>query len=220
MTVARYAGDARSVLDVGGRGQEMACLIAGATVTSVNIEPPADRIVAPGLLPFADDSHDAVTSSDVLEHVPAEDRRAHVAELLRVARRRVVLGFPCGSPQKSAAEVRLAATLLDDFGLRLDFLDEHLEHGLPTPNDVAAMDRAAAPRAEVRMLFHDDFEDADRLLLDAVTAYRRHKIRPFLRFAHAWVVRRRPELGQQQLPTTNRVFLVIDLPAPARPGSA
>lgn len=47
-------------------------------------------------LPFADGAFDAVVVSDVMEHVPPRLRKEVVSEALRVARRMVVFGYPCG----------------------------------------------------------------------------------------------------------------------------
>ena len=49
-------------------------------------------------LPFADGSFSGVVASDVLEHLPLEQRDSMVNEILRVAGKFAVFGFPCGSP--------------------------------------------------------------------------------------------------------------------------
>jgi methyltransferase family protein len=57
-------------------------------------------------LPFADQSFDAVVASDVMEHVPPEWRRSVVSEALRVSRKVVVIGYPCGTGFAADAELR------------------------------------------------------------------------------------------------------------------
>src|SRR5579871_5428492 len=47
-------------------------------------------------LPMEDNEFDVVVASDVLEHVPPHLRETVISEALRVARKLVVFGFPCG----------------------------------------------------------------------------------------------------------------------------
>ena len=78
--VAEHVGaDAANVLDVGGRGHEMARLLPSARVMSANVRSPADTIVPPDGLPFDDDAFDVVTSCDVIEHMEADRRAGHMA---------------------------------------------------------------------------------------------------------------------------------------------
>src|SRR5947209_6118432 len=79
---AECAHAAHSVLDVGGRGNELARLLPQARVISANVEPPADVLVSGDQLPFPDGSFDMVTSCDVLEHIPPNRRQLHVAEVV------------------------------------------------------------------------------------------------------------------------------------------
>jgi hypothetical protein len=219
--VARLTGalPGATVADVGGRGHEMQALLPGCRVTSVNIEQPCDLLVAPGPLPLREDAVDLVTSTDVLEHLRAAERAAHLAELVRVARHRVVVCFPCGSDAKDASEQRLARRLSEEHGVRFDFLDEHLERGLPRISDVLAAVHDAAPDAEVRVAYEDGVERAERLLLDAVRALEGRQPGAVLRSARSWLVRRWPELTTQQSEDNNRAYVVIDLGA-AAPGRA
>ena len=210
-TVAGLVGDAATVLDVGGRGAELAALLPDSEVTTVNVEEPADVVVAPGRLPLSDGAAEVVTSTDVLEHISPADRAEHVAELVRVARRRVVLCFPCGSPEKDAAE-REIARRLEGYGTHLDFLDEHLEHGLPRPADVTAMVLASEPRATVTVWLHNGIAQRDAVLVDALRARYERDPRALLRFAGAWVRRPAAELTRTQDATSNRAYLVVDLP--------
>ncbi|MCW2761001.1 MAG: glycosyl transferase family 2 [Marmoricola sp.] len=213
--VARLAQPAGTVADVGGRGHELRGLLPGRRVTSVNIEEPCDVLVPAGRLPFPDSAFDAVTSTDVIEHVPAGQRAGHIAELVRVAGERVVICFPCGSETKDASEQRLGARLDKEYGVRFDFLDEHLLHGLPRVDDVVAAVRRAAPDASLRVEYQDGVIEAEQLLLDAVSAVKGRKPRAALRSARSWLVRRRPTLTTRQSEDNNRAYVVIDLAKPA-----
>ncbi len=81
-------------------------------------------------LPFEDRSFDAVVISDVMEHVPPALRKQVVAEALRVARRVVVFGYPCGP-----AAFELDHRLYRDYQTRRlpvpVWLGEHMLHPFP-----------------------------------------------------------------------------------------
>jgi SAM-dependent methyltransferase len=81
-------------------------------------------------LPFKDGAFDAVVVSDVMEHVPPEQRKQVVAEVLRVARKMVVFGYPCGQ-----AAFELDEKLYRDYQSRNlappVWLEEHMLHPFP-----------------------------------------------------------------------------------------
>jgi hypothetical protein len=212
LTVAELAGPTGRVLDIGGRGRELGALLGAHRVTSLNVVEPADLVVPAGPLPLPDGAYDVVTSSDVLEHLPPADRPGHVRELLRVARRRVVIGVPCGSPQKRAAERELAAWLATEHGVRLGFLDEHLAHGLPDPAEVLAWVRAAQPEGVVQTWFTGSFPEGDALLRGALVArYGRDPV-ALAQLGLRWLTRRRSTRSAGQRPLSDRLFVVVDKP--------
>ena len=211
LVAARVPDDAMTVLDVGGRGHQMARLLGPATVTSLNVRPPADVVVSPqDRLPFADGAFDVVLSSDVLEHMPAADRPRHLQELVRVARRRVVLCWPAGSPTKDAAEERLQARLRAELDVRLDFLEEHRQFGLPREADVRSFVEDAAPGARLSWSFQEGIAHGDALLLDAMRARHRKDVRALLRFVRGAYLHR-PRYRATSSPDSSRAVLVIDL---------
>jgi hypothetical protein len=81
-------------------------------------------------LPFQDNAFDAVVVSDVMEHVPPERRKDVLIEALRVARRVVLCGYPCG-----AAAFALDQKLYKDYKNRNlqppEWLEEHMCHPFP-----------------------------------------------------------------------------------------
>jgi hypothetical protein len=124
-----------TVVDVGGE-RWLARFALGLSVRDVNVTGP-DALDG-GTASLPDRSFDYAVSLDTLEHIPRDGRAAHLRELLRLARRRVVFCAPIGSPrQVQFQEALLAAGTLDPASLA--FVREHLAHGLPTPEEVAAM---------------------------------------------------------------------------------
>lgn len=214
-TVASLSGTPDTVLDVGGRGGELSRLLAGTRVTTFNIEPPADVVAPPGPLPLADASYDVVTSTDVLEHVPADGRPDFVAELVRVARRRVVLCFPCGSATKDRAERELARTLHERFDLRLDFLEEHLELGLPRVPEAEAWVGAALARhgrvATGTWRYSRGVGKGDQTLVDAMAFRHRGDLRALVRVLRAWTDRPDVALDDVVSEDSDRAYLVLEL---------
>jgi hypothetical protein len=213
LLVAQCVGPATSVLDVGGRGHQLARFMPGATLLTANVEPPADVIVDPRVLPFADGEFDVVTSCDVLEHMPAERRADHVAELVRVARRRLVVCCPYGSPEKNAAEQAIADTVMRELGRTFDYLEEHIKYGFPSEEEVVGMVRAAAPDGGVRCLYYGDFPSGNAMLLDGVRARYGYRPKSLVKFVgNAYIRPRRPRLDVTATPTTARLYVIADLP--------
>lgn len=108
-------------------------------------------VVADGAkLPFRDEAFDAVVTLDTLEHVPAPDRPAFLAECRRVSRDLVVLSAPHASPYVDLAEDALHAFVKARFGTSFTFLEEHRGNGLPVSEEtVAALGQP--PFSAVRM---------------------------------------------------------------------
>lgn len=84
-------------------------------------------------LPFSDNSFDAVVVSDVMEHVPPQYRQQVVSEVLRVARKIVVFGYPCG-PAAFALDRKLYGDYHDRRLPMPPWLEEHMQHPFPDEN--------------------------------------------------------------------------------------
>ncbi len=136
------AGSRLLVLDVGGFARTR----RGAAMLPAHLFLPDDDIVVvdfpecdlPGYvrgdgrdLQFDDGAFDFVISCDTLEHVPANDRAAFWRELLRVARRGVVLAAPFASPEVLAAEELVRKYVQAELGELQPQLEEHHQYGLP-----------------------------------------------------------------------------------------
>lgn len=84
-------------------------------------------------LPFGDRTFDAVVVSDVVEHVPPVLRKTIVDEALRVSRRIVVFGYPCG-PAASELDRKLYRDYQDKHLVPPIWLEEHMLHPFPDDN--------------------------------------------------------------------------------------
>ena len=88
----------RSVQDPVGIGRFRKVPFVGCDL-SFSSEPawPMTPITASATqLPMKDKEFDVVLASDMLEHVPPDLRKTVIGECLRVARKLVIFGFPCG----------------------------------------------------------------------------------------------------------------------------
>jgi len=86
-------------------------------------------------LPFLDGEIDYVLCVDVLEHLAAGVREAAIGELLRVARRKVIISCPCDVWAK-AGEVEFKE-MFQKFGADVPpWLEEHLDFGLPMVHEI------------------------------------------------------------------------------------
>jgi SAM-dependent methyltransferase len=81
-------------------------------------------------LPFRDVSFDAVVVSDVMEHVPPLLRAQVVEEVLRVARRLAVFGYPCG-PAAFDLDQKLYRVYQTRGQQPPTWLEEHMLHPFP-----------------------------------------------------------------------------------------
>lgn len=95
--------------------------------------------------PFPDRSRPCVLSVDMLEHVPPEVRQRAVDELVRISGSLLVLAVPTG-PVAEAHDREVAAAYRRVRGVDFRYLREHLEHGLPTEQQLRAYVERAMER--------------------------------------------------------------------------
>lgn len=127
--IKTLAGSGLVILDVGGREWTFSAFLPGHRVVVADLETTGIDARA---LPYGDDSFDVVTSHHLLEHVVALDRIRVVAELVRVARRRVFVTGPF--------EENPFAREIDELLVRLEpencYLQEHARLGLPSLREI------------------------------------------------------------------------------------
>ncbi len=127
-------GTALKVLDVGGFPGLMVDWLPDDEVTVVDVieaETPNYVQASGAELPFEADTFDLVCTCDTLEHVPAKERGAFLAELARVSKNYLFLTAPFDDERTRMAEEILYGYV--ERVLKTDFvtLREHLDNGLP-----------------------------------------------------------------------------------------
>lgn len=199
------------MLDVGGIKGELAVFLPETEITTINIEgEDADAHFNGDTLPFADDEFEVAVSLDVLEHIPNRDRALHFLELGRVARRRVIVCCPLGTPEHVKAERDISEWHAAYTGRSHRFLEEHLENGLPTEAELESL--AGSINGRCRIRYHGDFRAANDVFQSSVrlrqkpspkhvASYLRNKLDP----------RRNFELEEFSSPLTNRAFVEVEL---------
>ncbi|MBD3328348.1 methyltransferase domain-containing protein, partial [Candidatus Peregrinibacteria bacterium] len=81
--------------------------------------------------PFSDRAFDVVVSTDMIEHLDKPDRPPAVRELLRVAKKYLILGMPCKNDLTENAERIVNEMFATVTGKNHEFLNEHIQYGLP-----------------------------------------------------------------------------------------
>lgn len=130
-----------SVLEVGSGGLGIVPYL-NRPVTGVDVQ--FDKPIHPMLKPetgdatkleFANDSFDIVLSVDMLEHLPKEKRKKAIDEMVRVAKKAVVVGVPCGT-LSLVHDKQIQESYKKRFGKEFPFAEEHIKFGLPEEEDI------------------------------------------------------------------------------------
>lgn len=86
-------------------------------------------------LPFTKNAYEVTLSVDVLEHLGKNKREKAVYEMLRVAKKLAIIVVPTGVDSQNQ-DRQLQAHWNKIFKQKNQFLEEHVEHGLPTVEEV------------------------------------------------------------------------------------
>lgn len=122
-----------TVLDVGGEGS-LAWHMKKHKVTTTNVN--NGEIISSGyFLPFTDNAFDIAISLDTIEHVEKNNRPAFLTEMNRVSKLGFIICAPLGTEAHIAHEKQmvLKGDLDPDC---LAYLKQHIECGLPTPDEI------------------------------------------------------------------------------------
>lgn len=112
-----------SVLDAGGYDGALGLFMPKATLDLID---PATTGGCVLNIPVVDGAYDSVMAIDVLEHIEPKDRAQALREFARVARKTVILNYPCRESQ-SAQELMLRLT-------NNQLVKEHVQWELPDSN--------------------------------------------------------------------------------------
>lgn len=159
------------VLDVGGRAELLEQFVP-YRVVSVNVDGSGNILGSGCAIPFVDDAFAAVVSIDTLEHLPQERRLPLLRECLRVAQHCVVVAAPFGSEEHKACEKQLDDLHRFITGQSHVYLSEHVQYGLPGPDDLDQFTRDLKA-ARVKRFFAGDYVWQGRQFERAILAHRK-----------------------------------------------
>jgi hypothetical protein len=171
------------VLDVGDAAGYLRLFAGDLQLVGVDMWVQPDRLPGAialagdgGRLPFADGTFDAVVSSDVLEHVPAEARPGFLAELSRVSRDLVIVAAPFDTDGVAGVEEVIRRYVPIVTGAPQDQLDEHMDNGLP---DLAATAAVLEAHGQVAVVGNGNLWDWLELMLVKHQLMARPALQPF-----------------------------------------
>ena len=199
------------ILDVGGQVRSLTRFVP-YHVTALNVDCTGDVRYDGTTIPFPDNSFDAVTCVDTLEHLPKDGRIRFIRECLRVAGGTAVIAAPLGSTQHIEHEKRLASIYLALHGRPHRYLDEHIRYQLPDLNEVYRIIGALQP-VSAALFFAGNFVWQGNYFEQAIVLLTRRGLMAALHRAYIHVsslalfhpvrLRSQPEV------TSNRFYLLL-----------
>lgn len=201
-----------TILDVGGRKALLDRFLPYQTF-SINPDATGHVLGDGGRLPFAPNAFDAVVNIDTLEHLPSQIRLPFIQECLRVSQQIVIVAAPYGSQAHIQLEQALNEQYRQVVGRPHHYLSEHVEFGLPNPEQLEHFAQALRP-FPTQLFYAGDFTWQGRSFARAVRAHQQPRL--LARFTNLYnqisgIALFHPiNLTQTARPTTNRFYLVIN----------
>lgn len=137
--VAAQVKGTTQILDVGGSLGELRKFLPNSQIKTADVVPGADIVYDGRTLPFTNGEWDTVVSVDTLEHVPPKQRFSFVKELVRIAKKKIVLIAPYGSPRHEQYERQLVESLITKGRSAPSYLVEHQKYGLVNEGTIASI---------------------------------------------------------------------------------
>lgn len=129
------------ILEVGSGGLGI-CPYLKRKITAVDIKFAAPNhellkkvIASAQNLPFPDSSFDTALSVDMLEHLPGKERIQAIKELIRVTKRKVFIGVPCGKLSQDQ-DILLNEYFKKIHKKHFEFLQEQVSYQLPVKEEI------------------------------------------------------------------------------------
>jgi len=126
--IAKLGG--RTILDVGGGAGVVRRFLKDREILVLDINQ-GDVIGDGAALPFREGSFDGVISVDALQYVPPKKREEFLSELIRVARRYVIITSPFAEPTMLKAEKECNQFYRKLYGEDYYWLKDGVNEGLP-----------------------------------------------------------------------------------------
>ena len=148
----------RRIVEVGGEGEGIGHYLKDFEVFDCDLRFD-DRVLSntmpfvirKGKLPLVDDFADCVIAVDVFEHLSSQkEKRDLIREMLRVAKKRIVLVIPTGK-KGFLAHLKLADFILKFYPKRNSvYLQEHLQYGHPEKKEILDLIRGVGCNLRVK----------------------------------------------------------------------
>lgn len=148
-----------TVLDVGGSLKELGQFLP-PNIRMFTADVVGGDVLYDGKhLPFKDKSVATVVSIDTVEHIPSSSRQELIQELVRIAKKRVVIAAPMGTKahiraEKNELEYQKSHRHPDHY------LVEHVQYGLPTMTEIKHWTKKFPDH---NLLFQGNFRTAQKL---------------------------------------------------------